>query len=199
MLWLLSAGCLGQSRVSCGTYRYFETPLYTDYFVCVCIISQAKKKRQQIKEPPWISMNAFTVIKHSSEIQHRSGRRFPLQSCVLLRASMGFGLTLIFFFLWLIRSGVYYSCKYFCVWSFELRSSRKAEERRLITAASRRGRVWPRLQPQPSLETSALPQPSLALALLPRLGEAGGGKDRSSYCIHLCVTVAHSLFCPVWC
>lgn len=42
-------------------------------------------------------MNTFTVIKHSSEIQHWSGRQFPLQSYVLLRASMGLGLTLIFF------------------------------------------------------------------------------------------------------
>lgn len=111
-LWLLHAGCLGQFWAGCGTWPYFWSPVYMSI---VCVISQAKKKkkRQRIKEPPWISINTFTVIKHSSEIQLQSGRQFPLQSYVLLRASMGLGLTLIF--LWLVRSGVCYSCKYFCV------------------------------------------------------------------------------------
>lgn len=48
-------------------------------------------------------MNTFTVIKHSSEIQQQSGRQFPLQSYVLLRASMGLGLALGFFVINLFR------------------------------------------------------------------------------------------------
>lgn len=94
ILWLLHADCLGQSWVSCGTCCYFWTPVYIPIIVCVCNLSG--KKKQRIKEPPWISMNTFTVIKHSSKIQHQSGRHFPLQSYVLLRASMGLGLTVIF-------------------------------------------------------------------------------------------------------
>lgn len=121
--------------------------------VCVCNLTGRKKeknnpkKKKRIKEPPWISINTFTVIKHSSEIQLQSGRQFPLQSYVLLRASMGLGLTLIF--LWLVRSGGCYSCKYFCVWGFEPGSSRQAEVHCLITVARHSHRVASP-QPQPS-------------------------------------------------
>lgn len=163
--------------------------------VCVCVISQAKKKKQCIKEPPWISINTFTVIKHSSEIQLQSGRQFPLQSYVLLRASMGLGLTLIF--LWLVRSGVCYSCKYFCVWGFEPGSSRQAEVHCLITVVRHSHRVaFP--QPQPSCCTPALPRPSLPLTAASLAWGTGGGKDNSSYYSHLSATIAPSLFCPIW-
>lgn len=60
---------------------------------------------------------------------------------------MGLGLTLIF--LWLLRSGVCYSCKYFCVWGFEAGSSRQAEVQCLITVARHSHRVASP-QPQPS-------------------------------------------------
>lgn len=100
-------------------------------------------------------MNTFIVIKHSSKIRYQSGRQFPLQSYVLLRASMGLGLNWIFW--WLIRSGVYYSCKYFCVQSFELGSSRKAKACCLITVAHQRDCVLSLCSLSPPAETSVLP------------------------------------------
>lgn len=167
--------------------------------MCVCVISQEKKKkRQQIKEPPWISMNTFTVIKHSSEIQDRSGRQFPLQSYVLLRASMGLGLTLIF--LWLIRSGVYYSCKYFCVWSFELGSSKKAEVLYLITVVNRRDHVSPLCSLSPPAETSALPWPSPALTIASSAqGSWRWKRPQQLLYPPFCDYCTLSFFCPVWC
>lgn len=96
MLWLLHADVLDSLGLAVGLAVISEHQ-YIPIIVCVCVISQAKKK-QRIKEPPWISMNTFTVIKHSSKIQHWSGRQFPLQSYVPLRDSMGLGLTDIIFF-----------------------------------------------------------------------------------------------------
>lgn len=143
MLWLLHVGCLG---LVLGLGIISEPQYLWVLCVCVCNLT-GKKEKQCIKEPPWISINTFTVIKHSSEIQLQSGRQFPLQSYVLLRASMGLGLTLIF--LWLVRSGVCYSCKYFCVWGFEPGSSRQAEVQCLITVVKHSHRVASP-EPQPS-------------------------------------------------